>query len=139
MAEHAPDSVVIVGGGLAGAKAAEALRDQGYGGPVTLVAAEDELPYERPPLSKGYLAGKDEFDGAVVHPRAWYDEHDVDLRLGTEVTAIHRDRHEVELADGSTLPYGVLVLATGSEPRTLPVDGLGEVLTLRTHADSDRI
>ena len=84
-----PDSIVIVGGGLAGAKTAEALREQGYDGPVTLLAAEDELPYERPPLSKGYLAGKDEFDEAVVHPEEWYAEHDVDLRRGTEVD---RDR-----------------------------------------------
>ena len=139
MAEHTPDSVVIVGGGLAGAKAAEALRDQGYGGPVTILAAEDELPYERPPLSKGYLAGKDEFDKALVHPEAWYAEHDVELRRTTEVTAIDREAHEVELADGSRVPYGVLILATGAEPRALPLPGADTALTLRTHADSDRI
>jgi len=139
MAEHAPDSVVIVGGGLAGAKAAEALRDQGYGGPVTILAAEDELPYERPPLSKGYLAGKDEFDKALVHPESWYAEHDVELRRATEVTAIDRAVHEVELADGSRVPYGVLILATGAEPRALPLPGADTALTLRTHADSDRI
>jgi NADPH-dependent 2,4-dienoyl-CoA reductase/sulfur reductase-like enzyme len=136
---EAPTSVVIVGGGLAGAKAAEALRDQGYDGPVTLLAAEDELPYERPPLSKGYLAGKDEFDVAVVHPEEWYAEHDVDLRRGSEVTAIHRDAHEVELSGGSLLPYGALLLATGAEPRSLPIPGADTALTLRTHADSDRI
>ena len=134
-----PDSIVIIGGGLAGAKAAEALREKGYDGPVTLLAAEDELPYERPPLSKGYLAGKDEFDKAVVHPEEWYAEHKVDLRRGTEVTAIDREAHEVELADGTRLPYGVLVLATGSEPRSLPIPGADTALTLRTHADSDRI
>jgi NADPH-dependent 2,4-dienoyl-CoA reductase/sulfur reductase-like enzyme len=133
-----PDSVVIVGGGLAGAKTAEALREQGYTGPVTLLAAEDELPYERPPLSKGYLMGKDAFDKAVVHPEEWYAEHDVDLRRGVRATAIDRAAHEVELEDGTRLPYGALVLATGSEPRTLPVPG-AEPLTLRTHADSDRI
>ncbi|HEX5088514.1 MAG TPA: FAD-dependent oxidoreductase [Nocardioides sp.] len=133
-----PDSVVIVGGGLAGAKTAEALREQGYTGSVTLLAAEDELPYERPPLSKGYLMGKDEFDKAVVHPEEWYAEHDVDLRRGVRATAIDRAAHEVELDDGSRLPYGALVLATGSEPRALPVPG-AEPLTLRTHADSDRI
>jgi len=133
-----PESVVIVGGGLAGAKTAEALRERGYEGPVTLLAAEDELPYERPPLSKGYLMGKDEFDKAVVHPQEWYAEHDVDLRLGTEVTAIDRDAHEVELGDGTRVPYGVLVLATGSEPRALDIPG-AKPLTLRTHADADRI
>jgi NADPH-dependent 2,4-dienoyl-CoA reductase/sulfur reductase-like enzyme len=137
MAE-APDTVVIVGGGLAGAKTAEALREQGYTGSITLVGAEDELPYERPPLSKGYLMGKDEFEKAVVHPEEWYAEHDVDLRRGVRVTAIDRAAHEVELDDGSRLPYGALVLATGSEPRALAVPG-AEPLTLRTHADSDRI
>ena len=130
---------MIVGGGLAGAKAAEALREQGYDGPVTLLAAEDELPYERPPLSKGYLVGKDEFEKAVVHPEAWYAENNVDLRRGTEVTAIDRGAHEVELADGTRLPYGALILATGAEPRSLPIPGADTALTLRTHADSDRI
>ena len=133
-----PESVVIVGGGLAGAKTAEVLRERGYEGAVTLLAAEDELPYERPPLSKGYLMGKDGFDKAVVHPQEWYAERDVDLRLGTEVTAIDRDAHEVELGDGTRVPYGVLVLATGSEPRALDIPG-AKPLTLRTHADADRI
>jgi 3-phenylpropionate/trans-cinnamate dioxygenase ferredoxin reductase component len=134
-----PESVVIVGGGLAGAKAAEALREQGYVGSVTLLASEDELPYERPPLSKGYLIGKDEFDKAVVHPEAWYEENKVDLRRGTHVTAIDRAAHEVELADGTRVPYGALILATGSEPRSLPIPGADRALTLRTHADSDRV
>jgi 3-phenylpropionate/trans-cinnamate dioxygenase ferredoxin reductase component len=139
MAEIGPDSVVVVGGGLAGAKTAEALREKGYDGPLTLLAAEDELPYERPPLSKGYLAGKDEFVKAVVHPEEWYAEHDVDLRRGAEVTAIDRAAHEVELADGTRVPYGVLVLATGAEPRSLPIAGADTALTLRTHGDSDRV
>src|SRR6478735_8929809 len=103
-----PSSVVIVGGGLAGAKTAEALREQGYDGPVTLVAREDELPYERPPLSKGYLAGTAEFTDAVVHPEEWYAEHEVDLRRGADVVAVHPAEHEVELADGSRLGYGAL-------------------------------
>jgi 3-phenylpropionate/trans-cinnamate dioxygenase ferredoxin reductase component len=134
-----PESVVIVGGGLAGAKAAEALREQGYVGSVTLLTSEDELPYERPPLSKGYLLGKEEFDKAVVQPEAWYAENKVDLRRGTDVTAINRDAHEVELADGTRVPYGALILATGSEPRSLPIPGADMALTLRTHADSDRV
>ncbi len=134
----APDAVVIIGGGLAGAKAAEALREQEYDGSITLVAAEDELPYERPPLSKAYLMGKDAFEKAVVHPEEWYAEHDVELRRGVRATAIDREAHEVELDDGTRLSYGALVLATGSEPRTLDVPG-AQPLTLRTHADSDRI
>jgi NADPH-dependent 2,4-dienoyl-CoA reductase/sulfur reductase-like enzyme len=134
-----PSSVVVVGGGLAGAKTVEALREKGYTGPVTLIGSESELPYERPPLSKDYLAGKAEFDGAVVHPQDWYAEHDVDLRRGVDVVAVHADNHEVELADGSRLGYGALVLATGSEPRRLPIPGADAALTLRTRADSDAI
>jgi 3-phenylpropionate/trans-cinnamate dioxygenase ferredoxin reductase subunit len=134
-----PSSVVIVGGGLAGAKTAEALRAQGYEGPVTLIGHEDELPYERPPLSKGYLAGNDAFDGAVVHPADWYTGHDVDLRLGAQVVAVRTASSEVELADGERIAYGALVLATGSQPRVLPIPGAEDALYLRTHADSDRI
>jgi len=131
--------VVVVGGGLAGAKTAEALRAEGYDGPVTLLGAEDELPYERPPLSKGYLAGEAGFDEAVVHPEEWYAEHEVELRRGTEVTALHLGENEVELADGERVPFSWLVLATGSEPRRLPVPGAETALTLRTRADSDRL
>ena len=131
--------VVIVGAGLAGAKTAEALRTQNYAGPVTLVGAETELPYERPPLSKGYLAGKDGFDKAVVHPESWYGENRVELVRGTAVTAIDRAAPAVELADGRRVPYETLVLATGAEPRRLPLPGAESALTLRTRADSDRI
>jgi 3-phenylpropionate/trans-cinnamate dioxygenase ferredoxin reductase subunit len=134
-----PSSVVIVGAGLAGAKTAEALREQGYAGPVTLVGSESELPYERPPLSKGYLAGKAPFEDAVVHPQDWYAEHDVDLRRESEVIAVLPGSHEVELADGTRIDYGALVLATGSEPRRLPIPGAEGALTLRTHADSDTV
>jgi 3-phenylpropionate/trans-cinnamate dioxygenase ferredoxin reductase subunit len=134
-----PSSVVIVGGGLAGAKTAEALRARGYAGPVTVLAAESEPPYERPPLSKGYLAGSAEFAEALVHPAEWYGEHDVELRLGAEVTAIHPQSREVELADGSRLGYGALVLATGSAVRTLPIPGAERALTLRDHRDADAI
>jgi 3-phenylpropionate/trans-cinnamate dioxygenase ferredoxin reductase component len=135
----APESIVIVGGGLAGAKAAEALRERGYDGPVTLLGDEAELPYERPPLSKGYLAGEASFDDAVVHPAAWYDEQHIELRLGAHATAIDRDRREVELAGGERVPYGALLLATGAEPRRLPIPGADTALTLRTRADSDAI
>src|SRR4051794_32081524 len=131
--------VVVVGGGLAGAKTAEALRDQGYDGPVTLLTAEGELPYERPPLSKGYLAGESAFEEAVVHPEEWYAEHQVELRRGTEVTALHPADQEVELADGGRVAYSALVLATGAEPRRLPIPGADTALTLRTRADSDRL
>jgi 3-phenylpropionate/trans-cinnamate dioxygenase ferredoxin reductase component len=136
---NTPSSIVIVGGGLAGAKTAEALREKGYAGPLTLLSSEHHLPYERPPLSKDYLAGKASFDDAVVHPAEWYEEHHVDLRRGVEATAIHRDSSEVELSDGSRLGYGAVVLATGSQPRRLPIAGAEHALLLRTREDSDAI
>ncbi|MFD9870232.1 NAD(P)/FAD-dependent oxidoreductase [Streptomyces niveus] len=132
---------VIVGAGLAGAKAAEALREEGFDGPIALLGEESERPYERPPLSKGYLQGKDERETAFVHPSGWYAEHDVDLRLGTTVTAIDPAAHEVALADGSRVGYAKLLLTTGSSPRRLQLPGadLDGVLQLRRFADSDRI
>jgi 3-phenylpropionate/trans-cinnamate dioxygenase ferredoxin reductase subunit len=132
---------VIVGASLAGAKAAEALRAAGFDGPVVLIGAETELPYERPPLSKGYLQGKAERDVIYVHPIQWYQEAGVDLRLGATVTAIDRAAHEVVLGDGSRVGYSKLLLTTGSSPRRLPVPGadLDGVLYLRSVSDSDRI
>ncbi|HKN99297.1 MAG TPA: FAD-dependent oxidoreductase [Pseudonocardiaceae bacterium] len=135
------DTFVIVGGGLAGAKAAEALRDQGFDGRVVLVGAEIHLPYERPPLSKDYLAGRAERTSFDVHDENWYTEHDVELKLGVEATAINTAGHEVELSDGSQLSYTKLLLATGSSPRRLPIPGaeVDSVHYLRTVGDSERI
>ncbi|GAA4483410.1 NAD(P)/FAD-dependent oxidoreductase [Microbacterium panaciterrae] len=135
------ENIVIIGGGLAGAKTAEALRDGGHAGRVTLIAAEDHLPYERPPMSKDYLAGKAAFDSAVVHPQSWYDGHDVTLRQGVRATAIDTAAHQVTLDDGTTLPYDKLVLATGSTVRKLPLDGADadNVHYLRTVEDADAI
>jgi 3-phenylpropionate/trans-cinnamate dioxygenase ferredoxin reductase component len=132
---------VIVGASLAGAKAAQALREHGFGGPVVLIGEESERPYERPPLSKDYLLGKAERDAAYVHPPRWYAEHGVDLRLGVAVTGIDRTGHAVTLADGSRVGYAKLLLATGSSPRRLPLPGadLDQVLYLRRLEDSDRI
>src|SRR5699024_645974 len=109
--------IVIVGGGLAGAKTAEALCANGFDGDITLLAAEERLPYERPPLSKGYLISGEGLDDAVVHPQAWYDEQQVTLRLGTRATALNPEAHTVETDDGSSLSYDQLVLATGASPR----------------------
>ena len=132
---------LIVGASLGGAKAAEALRAAGFDGRVVLVGSETELPYERPPLSKGYLQGKAERETIYVHPRQWYADADVDLRLGVTTTGIDRAAHEVMLADGSRIGYGKLLLTTGSAPRRLelPGAGLDGVLYLRSAADSDRI
>jgi 3-phenylpropionate/trans-cinnamate dioxygenase ferredoxin reductase subunit len=135
------NAMVIVGASLAGARAAETLRNEGFAGPLTLIGAEDETPYERPPLSKDYLMGKHGRDKLYVQPREWYGEHDVDLRLGTIVTAIDPTAHEVVLNDNSRLGYSKLLLTTGSSPRRLPVPGadLDGVLYLREVQDSDRM
>ena len=137
----ADPAIVIVGGGLAGAKAAEALREQGYEGDLTLIGAEEHLPYERPPLSKGYLAGKDDFTVAQVHDQAWYDDQRVALELGVTATAVDPAAHEVTLVDGRRVPYSRLLLATGSTARRLPIPGMAahNVHTLRTVEDSDRL
>lgn len=133
--------MVVVGGGLAGAKLVEGLRQAGYEGPLTLIGAEAHLPYERPPLSKSYLAGKTGFDDAVVHSAEWYHEQDVELRLGTVVTDLDRDSHQLALSDGSTLGYDKLGLATGSTPRLLRLPGADadNVYTLRTREDADAL
>ena len=132
---------LIVGASLAGAKAAQTLRGEGFDGSLVMVGEEHEWPYERPPLSKDYLLGKAGRETIYVHPQQWYGEHDVDLRLGVAVTAVHPGAHEVSLADGSRIGYAKLLLATGSSPRRLSVPGadLDGVLYLRSAGDSDRI
>ncbi|WP_030272192.1 NAD(P)/FAD-dependent oxidoreductase [Streptomyces sp. NRRL B-24484] len=132
---------VVVGASLAGAKAVEALRAEGYRGPVELIGEEPDLPYERPPLSKGYLQGKTPRAEFEVHSADWYREHDVTLRLGTVVTAVDPDGHAVTLADGERVGFAKLLLTTGASPRRLPVPGgdRPEVLTLRRVGDSERI
>ncbi|MEU7906858.1 FAD-dependent oxidoreductase [Actinoplanes sp. NPDC049118] len=132
---------VIAGAGLAGAKAAETLRTEGFTGRIALIGTEDEPPYERPPLSKGLLLGTAERADAYVHDPAWYAENDVELRTGTTVGAIDPEKRRVRLSDGDDLAYDRLLLTTGASPRPLAVPGvgLGNVLTLRTLADSDRI
>ena len=136
-----PEKIVIVGGGLAGGKAVESLRDEGYDGRLTLVAQEPERPYERPPLSKDYLRGEAGLDKVYVHDAGWYEEHDVALRTGTEVTAIDVAGTAVELGGGERLAWDRLLLATGGEPRRLDIPGAGldGVLYLRTLADSRRL
>jgi len=114
---------VVVGAGLAGAKAVEAIREAGGEGPVTLVGEEPDRPYERPPLSKDLLLGKKDREVAFVHPAEWYAGRDVDLRTGTRATGLDRDTRVVELADGKRVRYDRLLLATGSSPRRLDVPG----------------
>jgi 3-phenylpropionate/trans-cinnamate dioxygenase ferredoxin reductase subunit len=131
----------IVGGGLAGAKAAEALREKDFDGHIVLFAAEEHLPYERPPLSKEYLAGKKELGDFTVASSAWYRDHHVELQLGTEVSAIDPKAHTLALPDGSTTHYDKLLLATGSQPRRPPIPGAEAdgVQYLRTVDDADAL
>ncbi|WP_194837573.1 NAD(P)/FAD-dependent oxidoreductase [Nocardia sp. XZ_19_369] len=132
---------VIVGGGLAAAKLAEALRANDFPGSVTLIGAEEWLPYERPPLSKDHMAGKKQLAEFTCEPRQWYRDHRVEVRVGTTVEGLDRDAKTVSLPDGSTVSYDKLALATGSSPRTLSIPGADapNVYTLRTIEDSDTL
>jgi 3-phenylpropionate/trans-cinnamate dioxygenase ferredoxin reductase component len=134
-----PRTFVIVGASLAGAKAAEALRNAGFEGHVVLIGEETHRPYERLPLSKGYLLDPRVRDTIYVHSADWYVKHNVELRLGISVTAIHRDSHEVELADGSRQHYDKLLLATGAVVRRLENTDQEGVFYLRRIEDFDRL
>jgi len=133
-------TLAIIGGGLAGATAAGELRERGYDGPVALYAAERHVPYERPPLSKGFLLGRDPVENAYVHDAAWYRDHDIDLRLDTRVTAISPDHHLLRTSAGEE-PFTRLLLAMGAQPRRFaPADDSGvPVAYLRTIEDSERL
>lgn len=133
--------MLIIGGGMAGGTAAEALRDEGFDGDITVVAAEHHPPYQRPPLSKGYLGGEESLDAVHLHPSDWYAEHGIRLVTGVAATALDPAEHAVELADGATLRYDAVLLATGAQPRVLPLPGheLEGVMTLRRIDDSDAL
>jgi 3-phenylpropionate/trans-cinnamate dioxygenase ferredoxin reductase component len=132
---------VIVGASLTGAKAAETLRAEGFDERVVLIGAEDERPYERPPLSKDYLRGEAERETVYVHPEGFYADHDIELRLGRTAVSVDVARSELALDDGERLRYDRLLLATGAEPRRLSIPGgdLGGVLYLRSVADCDTL
>ena len=132
---------VIVGASLAGAKAAETLRAEGFDGRVVLIGDETDRPYERPPLSKGYLQGAEERDKAFVHDASWYEANSVDLMLGTTATAISPSDHTVTLDSGEVLRYDKLLLATGSTPRRLNIAGAENrgIHYLRRIGDSDSL
>jgi NADPH-dependent 2,4-dienoyl-CoA reductase/sulfur reductase-like enzyme len=131
---------VVVGAGLAAAKAVEELRSAGFADTVVVFGDEHHLPYERPPLSKGYLLGNDELETAFVHDPDWYDENDVDLRLGQSVTAIDPAAKVVRTRDAEQ-SYDRLLVATGSTPRHLAIadDSGAPVAYLRTIEDSQRL
>ncbi|MCP2266390.1 NAD(P)/FAD-dependent oxidoreductase [Promicromonospora thailandica] len=135
------DPFVLVGGGLTTARAAKALRTEGYDGDLVVVTSEPHRPYERPPLSKDYLRGEAERDAVFPLDEAWYTEHDVAVRTGETVVGLDVADHALTLSDGAALTYAKLLLAPGSTPRTLAVPGsdLGGVHYLRTIDDADRI
>jgi 3-phenylpropionate/trans-cinnamate dioxygenase ferredoxin reductase component len=127
--------IVIAGGGLAGQRCAETLRRSGYEGPIRMVCAEPHLPYDRPPLSKAVLAGTE--DDLGYRPPAWYDEHGIELLLGTAAIALDCERRRLTLADNGALAYEQLLIATGSRPRRLPLlDRFANVHALRTLDDA---
>src|SRR4249919_459413 len=109
----AEQTFAIIGAGLAGARAAETLRAEGFDGRVVLVGAESHRPYERPPLSKGYLQGSAERESVHVHPEGFYEQRDIELVLGREVTAVDPGARTATLADGTSLGWDALLLATG--------------------------
>jgi 3-phenylpropionate/trans-cinnamate dioxygenase ferredoxin reductase component len=132
---------LVVGASLAGARAAQTLREEGFEGRIVLVGDEPVRPYQRPPLSKEYLQGRAGLDKVFVHDEAYYREHDIDLRLSTHVDALDTKTREIVLASGGRLAYDAVLLTTGAEPRQLTVPGseLEGVHSLRTLADSDRL
>ncbi len=127
------DSIVIIGGGLCAANAVETLRDEGFTGPLTLVAAEPLLPYERPPLSKDVLQGTAEFE--VLHDAQWYAERDTRVITGQPAKGLDLGGRTVTLADGTELHYDKLLLTTGAEPCRLEIPGAQRALVLRTRGD----
>jgi len=136
-----PERVVVVGASLAGATTALTLREAGYDGEIVLLGAETELPYERPALSKGYLAGDVALDKLLVRPVDAYDEHRITLRLGQVASGLDVDRGQVLLSSGELLDYTHVVIATGSRNVQPPIPGIehGGVHQLRTAADADAL
>lgn len=131
--------VLIIGGGHAGAAAAIALRQNGFEGSIAIVGEEPELPYERPPLSKEYLAGEKPFERILIRPHGFWAERNIDLRLGQRAAAVAADAHVVTLEDGRRLNYGKLIWAAGGAPRRMACAGhdLAGVHSVRNRADVD--
>lgn len=133
--------IVIVGGGHGGAQAAVALRQRKFEGSIAIVGDEIDPPYERPPLSKDYLAGEKDFERILIRPRSFWAERDIALVLGQRVTVVDPSAHMVTLENGSAIGYGTLIWATGGSPRRLVCSGhhLRGIHGVRTRADVDRM
>lgn len=138
LASSAP--ILVIGAGQAGFAAANKLRELGHSGPITLIGDELELPYQRPPLSKGYLLGELSRERLFLRPAEFFASRDLTVLRGQKVEEIRRDARQVMLSDGTTLPYARLLLATGARPRRLPASMGGDmrnVLTVRSLADAN--
>ncbi|MFN3468953.1 MAG: NAD(P)/FAD-dependent oxidoreductase [Novosphingobium sp.] len=133
--------VIIVGAGHGGAQAAIALRQNGFDGRILVIGREPEIPYERPPLSKEYLAREKTFERICIRPAQFWQDKGVEMRLGAEVVSLDPAAHTVTLADGAQVAYGRLIWATGGDPRRLSCAGadLGGVHAVRTREDADRL
>jgi NADPH-dependent 2,4-dienoyl-CoA reductase/sulfur reductase-like enzyme len=132
--------VLVAGGGLAGQRCAETLRRRGYEGPVRILCAETEAPYDRPPLSKGVLAGSVEEASTAFRAAGWHEDNEVELVLGARAAGLEPGAHLVFLTEGEPVPYGKLLVASGGEPRRLPfLEGFENVHYLRTLADARRL
>jgi 3-phenylpropionate/trans-cinnamate dioxygenase ferredoxin reductase subunit len=140
-AEDTAETIVIIGGGMAGGNAAVTLREEGYTGRLVLITREPEVPYGRPPLSKTYLRSEEDLGGWRVKPAAWYPEHDVELLGECDVVAVDPELRRVKLGSGSELEYQKLLIATGGRNRSLDVPGaeLEGIHYLRTVAQCDTI
>jgi 3-phenylpropionate/trans-cinnamate dioxygenase ferredoxin reductase subunit len=136
-----PRRIVIIGAGLAGATAAVTLREEGFAGEIQLIGAESELPYNRPPLSKGYLRGEEQFADQLVKAADYYTQQRIELRLGVRATAVSPLQRGVDLEGGERIVYDRLLVATGGRNRTLSIPGgdLDGILQLRTVDDCNRI
>src|SRR5215467_10108370 len=136
-----PQRIVIIGAALAGATAAVTLRDEGFEGEIQLIGAESRLPYNRPPLSKGYLRGEERFEDQLINPATAYAGKRITLRLGARAIKIDPTAKHVELDDGGRVPYDRLLVTTGGRNREfrVPGGGLDGIFQLRTVEDADRI
>src|SRR5688572_19560345 len=133
--------IVIIGGGVAAGTAAKTLRKEQFRGDITVLTEEPHPPYQRPPLSKGYLAGKEGADAVILQPEQWYAEQSIDLRMSTRAVDLDPAAHEVELDDSSVVSYDSALLAMGASARSLPLEGadLLGVRTLRRLDDADHL
>src|SRR5262245_47056982 len=136
-----PSSVVIVGGGAAGLAAADMLRREGYDGALTIISADDSPPVDRPNLSKDYLAGTAQEEWVPLRPADYYRDHSINLLLRSRVSSLDTKRRQVMFENGKALEFGALLLATGSEPVHLPIEGAtdSQIHYLRTFGDSKAI